>query len=53
MQFKVKFFGTKERKGQLVQVKTVVSAESRETLESALRRAGYVKINGLKVSAIE
>ena len=53
MQFKVKFFGSKEYKGQIVQVKMVVEADSRESVEDTLCvKHGYKKINGLKITEL-
>lgn len=54
MRFKVKFFGTKERKGQLQQVKMEIETYSREAVEDVLHnRYGYCKVNGLKVTELE
>lgn len=48
--FKVKFFGSKNRKEQIKQVKTFVEAEKREKVEDVLRHQhGYKVINGLKI----
>ena len=49
--FKVKFFGSKNRKEQIKQVKNlVVEAEKRERVEDVLRHQyGYEVINGLKI----
>lgn len=48
--WKVKFFGSKNRKEQIKQVKTVIEASSRENVESNIRqRLGYEVINGLKI----
>lgn len=49
IQFKVKFFGTKERKGQIKQQATVVMAESEAKVEDALRLQGWATIHGLKI----
>lgn len=52
--FKVKFFGSKNRKEQIKQVKTVVEAEKRERVEDVLRHQyGYEVINGLKIHDYE
>lgn len=48
IQFKVKFFGTKERKGQIKQQATVVMAEDAK-VEDALRLQGWATIHGLKI----
>lgn len=49
--FKVKFFGSKNRKEQIKQVKNlIVDAPKREAVEDVLRyRYGYEVINGLKI----
>lgn len=49
--FKVKFFGSKNRKEQIKQVKNIiVEAEKREKVEDVLRyQYGYEVINGLKI----
>lgn len=48
--FKVKFFGSKNRKEQIKQVKTVVEAENRMNVEEVLREQyGYLVINSLKI----
>lgn len=47
--FKAKFFGSKERKGQIEKQVTEVEAYSEADVENALRRAGWQKINGLKI----
>ena len=49
IQFKVKFFGTKERKGQIKQQATVVMAKSEAKVEDALRLQGWATIHGLKI----
>jgi hypothetical protein len=53
--FKVKFFGSKNRKEQIKQVKNlVVEAEKRELVEGVLRhKYGYEVINGLKIHDYE
>lgn len=52
--WKVKFFGSKHRKEQIKQVKTVVEAENKNKVEEILRhKQGYVTIHGLKISAYE
>ena len=52
--WKVKFFGSKNRKEQIKQVKTVIEASSRENVESNIRRKlGYEVINGLKIHEYE
>lgn len=49
--FKVKFFGSKNRKEQIKQVKNlIVEAPKREAVEDVLRQQyGYEAINGLKI----
>lgn len=49
--FKVKFFGSKNRKEQIKQVKNlIVDAPKREAVEGVLRHQyGYEVINGLKI----
>ena len=52
--WKVKFFGSKKRKEQIKQVKTVIEANSRENVEENIRqKLGYEVINGLKIHAYE
>ena len=52
--WKVKFFGSKNRKEQIKQVKTIVEASSRKNVESNIRRKlGYEVINGLKIHEYE
>lgn len=51
--FNVKFFGSKNRKEQIKQVKTVVQATSKGEVESVLRyKLGYEVINGLKIREV-
>lgn len=53
--FKVKFFGSKNRKEQIKQVKNlIVDAPKRELVEDVLRyQYGYKVINGLKIHDYE
>lgn len=52
--WKVKFFGSKHRKEQIKQVKTVVEAENRNKVEEILRhKQRYAIIHSLKISAYE
>ena len=52
--WKVKFFGSKNRKEQIKQVKTVIEASSRENVEANIRqKLGYEVINGLKIHEYE
>lgn len=48
--YKVKFFGSKEKREQIKLVKTEVKAEGRDSVEDILRHLhGWQVINGLKV----
>ena len=52
--WKVKFFGSKNRKEQIKQVKTIVEASSRKNVESNIRqKLAYEVINGLKIHEYE
>ena len=52
--WKVKFFGAKRRKEQIVQVKLIVEASSKDRVESVLQnKYGYEVINGLKIHEYE
>lgn len=53
--FKVKFFGSKNRKEQIKQVKNlIIDAPKREAVEDVLRHQyGYEVINGLKIHDYE
>lgn len=53
--FKIKFFGSKNRKEQIKQVKNlIVDAPKREAVEDVLRyQYGYKVINGLKIHDYE
>lgn len=52
--FKVKFFGSKNRKEQIKQVKMFVDASDRNKVEEILRyKYGYEVIHGLKISTYE
>ena len=52
--WKVKFFGAKGRKEQIIQVKLIVEASSKDRVESVLQnKYGYEVINGLKIHAYE
>lgn len=51
--YNVKFFGSKEHRGQIKQVKTVVNAPSAAEVEDVLRgKYGYKVINGLKIRQV-
>lgn len=47
--FKAKFFGSKKHKGQIEKQVVEVEAYSEADVENVLRRAGWQKINGLKI----
>lgn len=47
--FKVKFFGSRNRREQIKLQKTEVEAESRDKVEDKLRSEGWEVINGLKI----
>ena len=47
--FKAKFFGSKEHKGQIEKQVVEVEAYSEADVENVLHRAGWQKINGLKI----
>lgn len=52
--FKTKFFGSKNRKEQIKQVKMFVEAPDRDKVEEILRyKHGYKMIHGLKISVYE
>ncbi len=51
--FKCKFFGSKERKGQITQQTVFVTTYDRAMVEDVLRNQGWVKINGLKIRECE
>lgn len=51
--FKCKFFGSKERKGQITQQTSFVTTYDRVMVEDILRSQGWVKINGLKIRECE
>lgn len=50
--YNVKFFGSKEHKEQIKQVKLTVDAPSAADVENVLRRYGYRVINGLKIRQV-
>lgn len=52
IQFKAKFFGSKEKKGQITQQSEIVAAENESRVENALRLKGWVVIHGLKIRKI-
>lgn len=51
--FKCKFFGSKERKGQITQQTVFVTTYDRAMVEDVLRNQGWIKINGLKIRECE
>lgn len=53
IQFKAKFFGTKERKGQIKKQAEFVMAVSEDKVEDALRVTGWQTIHGLKIRKVE
>lgn len=51
--FKVKFFGSKKMRTQIVQIKMEVEAEDRSRVEDRLRHFyKYQVINGLKINEV-
>lgn len=53
IQFKAKFFGTKERKGQIKKQAEFVMPVSEDKVEDALRLQGWQTIHGLKIRKVE
>lgn len=53
IQFKVKFFGTKERKGQITKQSTLIMAKDETKVEDELRLQGWSTIHGLKIRRVE
>lgn len=51
--FEAKFWGTKEKRGQLKKVVENVEATDKSSVESLLYACGYMKINGLKIREIK
>lgn len=51
--FKCKFFGSRERKGQITQQTSFVTTYDCAMVEDVLRNQGWVKINGLKIRECE
>ena len=52
--FKIKFFGSKNRKEQIKQVKMFAVAPDRDKVEEILHyKHGYKMIHGLKISVYE
>lgn len=51
--FKCRFFGSKDRRGQITQQTVYVTTYDRSGVETALVRQGWIKINGLKVRECE
>lgn len=47
--FEAKFWGTKEKRGQLVKAVEIVEAANRSNVLDRLYDRGWVRINGLKV----
>lgn len=50
--FEAKFWGTKEKRGQLKKVVENVEATDKSSVESLLYACGYMKVNGLKIREI-
>lgn len=46
--YKVRFFGSRSRKGQLTQVKEIIQVRSTMSVEDALRCGGWEVIHNLK-----
>jgi hypothetical protein len=54
MLFKVKFFGTKEYRGQITKQTEYVNAPEESAIEGILKNShGYQKINNLKIRKVE
>lgn len=54
MYYKVKFFGSKSKKEQIKQVKTLVNVPTKADVEEYLRhQEGYEVINNLKIREYE
>lgn len=51
--FKVKFFGSKEKKEQIKQTKMELEANNEASVEEVLRRNGWRVINGLKIKEVK
>lgn len=50
-EFEAKFWGSKEKRGQIKKIAVIVEASARSEVEEKLRMKGWVKINGLKIRA--
>lgn len=53
IQFKVKFFGTKERKGQVKKVVSVVTAATEEEVMDILVSQGWLTVHSLRIRKID
>lgn len=52
--FSIKFFGSKDRKKQVEQIKTTIEATHESDVETILRQKyGFIVINGLKIREIK
>lgn len=52
--FRIKFFGSKNRKEQIKQIKMYIQASNRSEVETLLRhKDGYEVVNGLKIREVE
>lgn len=51
--FKCRFFGSKERKGQITRQTVFVTTYDRAMVEEVLNNQGWIKINGLKIRECE
>ena len=52
--FSIKFFGSKNRKEQIKQIKMFIQVPNRSEVETLLRhKYGYEVINGLKIREVE
>lgn len=48
-QYKAKFFGSKERHGQITKQSIIITADSESKVEDKLRMMGWSTIHGLKI----
>ena len=52
--FSIKFFGSKNRKEQIKQIKMYIQASNRSEVETLLRhKYGYEVVNGLKIREVK
>ena len=52
IKYRVKFFGTQERKGQIVKQDFEIEAYPHQDIQELLYAKGWVKVNGLKVRQV-